>query len=184
MQNKKIVKKEKAFVPRHCPEPNCPDPTKLFKSRRTLYKHRKEVHTVPKTRGVVPRLSEEQKKENRRAIDKARTDARRKARTSGKAFKTERTKRSSSTETAASQGLPLKTIKVLKKGFTEAEPSGTIGALPWRASMSPEEAYFEMATEKFWHEVIDNHYDPIWVYRYLRWRLGHPSLAGVRLIHG
>ena len=160
-------------MPRHCTEPDCPEPKKLFKCRRTLYNHRKSAHTVPKKRGVVPRLSDEEKKEKRRALDKARA---------GAPFKAKRPKRSDSEETTASRGLPLRKIKIFKPASL-AEPSDTIGSLPWRAPMMPAEALCEMEMEKFWHEAIENHYDPIWVYRYLRWRLGSPKFRGERILY-
>ena len=181
MQNKKISKPEPAFEPRYCTEPGCPEPNRLFNNRRTLYNHRKSAHVVPKKRGVVRKFSDEEKKERRRALDKARADARRKAR-AGAPFKTKRPKRSDSEETTASRGLPLRKIKVFKPAFL-AEPSDTIGSLPWRAPMMPVEALCEMGMEKFWHEAIENHYDPIWVYRYLRWRLGSPKLKGERALY-
>ena len=77
MQKKEAAQKEKKFEPRYCTEPDCTVPTKLFKCRRTLYAHRKKVHTVAEKPGVVAKLSAEEKKEKRRAIDKARSDARR-----------------------------------------------------------------------------------------------------------
>ena len=135
MQNKKIAKKEKAFVPRKCTEPGCPEPDRVFKCRRTLFNHRKSAHTVPKKRGVVPRLSAEEK-EKRRVLDKARADA--------NLFKAKRLKRSDSEETVASQSLPLRKIKILKLGFLQVEPSDTIGSLPWRSPMLPTEALCEM----------------------------------------
>ena len=41
-----------------------------------------------------------------------------------------------------------------------------------------------MVTPKFWRECIEHGLDPLWAYRYLRWRLGHPRHADWKLLDG
>lgn len=38
-----------------------------------------------------------------------------------------------------------------------------------------------MKSPVFWKECIEHGLDPLWAYRYLRWRLGHPKHASWRL---
>ena len=40
-----------------------------------------------------------------------------------------------------------------------------------------------MRSPKFWRECCENGLDPLWAYRYLRWRLGHPRLNDWRLLN-
>ena len=63
-----------------------------------------------------------------------------------------------------------------------AEPSDVIGQFDWLPyPLSPDEAVKEMASHHFWLKCIERRLDPLWAYRYLRWRLGHPKHSEWRL---
>lgn len=69
--------------------------------------------------------------------------------------------------------------------FTQCEPSGVISFLHWMpAELGDDEAVEAMETDHFWLQCIKHNIDPLWVYRYLRWRLGHPTRQTWRLLHG
>ena len=95
-------------------------------------------------------------------------------------------KRSSSVTTATTATPPPKPKPKPKKrpiGFTKAEPSTTIGAFSWLPTLSATEALEFMAQDSFWYDCIEHNLDPLWAYRYLCWRLGHPSQADWRLFN-
>ena len=61
--------------------------------------------------------------------------------------------------------------------YTAAEPSNVIGMFHWLPQLDPSEALDHMKSPIFWRECCENGLDPLWAYRYLRWRLGRPDLA-------
>ena len=148
--------------------------TKTSKSEQVLRKHRYKAHPELNKGPGRPTMEEADKKTksqiNRDHYLKRLAD------------------RSKSTETARTAATVLKKSKRPKRPkappkipYTDAEPSDTISMFHWLPPLEPDEALTNMKSEKFWRECCQNGLDPLWAYRYLRWRLGRPGLTNWRL---
>ena len=79
--------------------------------------------------------------------------------------------RSKSSETAATAKKERQPRKIMA---SEAEASDTIGFFSWRPNpMTAKEAWEAISDRHFYLECIEHGLDPLWAYRYLRWRLGN-----------
>ena len=96
-----------------------------------------------------------------------------------------RSKSTDTTRTTATVAVPEKPkpkARVPKqKPFTYCEPSHVIGMFHWLGPLNEDEAVVNMTSPKFWRECCEHGLDPLWAYRYMVWRLGHPSLVDWRL---
>ena len=88
-----------------------------------------------------------------------------------------RAKKAAKQPATRSSSVPTSRASPKKKPlpFTKVEPSTSIGAIWWLPELDANEALDLMKQEGFWHECFKNNLDPLWAYRYLCWRLGHPS---------
>ena len=64
--------------------------------------------------------------------------------------------------------------------FRQCEPSDKISAIPWKPDMSWNEAELWVTSKYFASECFYKGWDPMWVYRYIVWKLGSPAFRNER----
>ena len=132
------------------------------KSQDMLKRHLSKVHEVKKPRG-----------RQRLPNKKSRAEINRNYR--------QKLKREGSETTAASR-------KPKPKPKPKAEPAAkktwspmvpeektVVGQFHWLGDLSVDEAHALLFRQGFWVECIENLLDPMWAYRYIMWRTGHPK---------
>ena len=151
----------------HCANKDCAFTTK---SEQLLRKHQSAKHAELKKRpGPDPK---EWKRKSRVLVNQEH-------------YLKVRSKSTDTTQTAATVVVPKKPkskAQVPKKNpFANCEPSNVIGMFHWLGPLTEDEAVMNMKCPKFWRECCDHGLDPLWAYRYMVWRLGHPRLTDWRL---
>ena len=61
------------------------------------------------------------------------------------------------------------------------EDKDVVGQFHWLGELTCEEAHGLLFRKDFWAECIDHLLDPMWAYRYIMWRTGHPRFDNQRL---
>ena len=151
----------------------------ITKSEQLLRKHQSAEHPeLRKKRGRPPLAKKKTRSEiNRDYRDNLAQKARSK---STETTRTEATVPASKKPKAPASKKPKAPPKI---PYTAAEPSDVIGMFHWLPPLNEDEALHNMKCPKFWRECCENGLDPLWAYRYLRWRLGRPSLTEWRLFN-
>ena len=153
----------------HCKNPKCGFTTT---SDQLLRKHHSSKHPELRQKRGRPPLA---KKKSRAEINR---DYR-----ANLEKKKARSKSTETTQTEATVPASKKPKAPPKIPYTAAEPSNVIGMFHWLPPLNEDEALHNMKCPKFWRECCENGLDPLWAYRYLRWRLGRPSLTEWRLFN-